>query len=282
MIESSNLVVLTPAIFENLDPIWMLTHTANRFGVPLRPYGMGGIYRGWVDIKIHRLLSECDRAIYDGFTHVLYMDGRDTIWLSPFDEVVEKYNRYGSPPMLMSAQPTVFESYREYYNLALYPTRESLGHPFNLPASPLFMGDAKYIGDCMRWMLGQSWDGVMPDDDPAWWRRFDNERQEELRERRIVFDHNCEIFQNCGELIDGESQWDFALQIKYENEDKSGPLRVRNCKTKSWPCIAHFDSGYSHAYSGKWYMLEEFWKAFGYEEVRPPWERNPPSMKLSV
>lgn len=277
-ISRDKIIVLTPAIFDNLDPIWMLTHTANRFHVPLRPYGCepGAVYKGWVDMKVHRLLAECEKALANGYTHVLYMDGRDTMWVGEFDEVLRKYDEvYDNACMVMSTQPTVFESYREYYNLELYPTREELGHPFVYPASPLFMGEAAYIGGCLKWML-ENWkysDGVvrMPDDDPAWWRRFDSECRDELSSGRIVYDHNCEIFQNAGEPVDGKSQWDGVLYIGVRDTN-AHVMRVHNTMTNAWPCILHFDGGYSHALYGKWDRLEAFWNVFGHMDVRPPWE----------
>jgi hypothetical protein len=256
-----NIRVITPALFQDLRPIWMLTHTAERFNVPLWPYGMGGTYAGWIDVKVHRILAECDKLMAAGYSHLLYMDGRDTMLMSTIEEVLEKYERiYGAPPMLMSAQPEIFMSYEKYYNLDLYPTAEELGHPYCYPGSPLYMGEVSYIRDCLLWMLGQNWDGQMPDDDPAWWRRFDNERQDELQSGRIKFDHGCEIFQNSGWRIGS----DLAI--------KEG--RVFNTLTHSWPVVIHWDGGYSHHLSGKWQALQQYWKALGYGDVLPPWDRK--------
>lgn len=274
MIDRSKIMVLTPALFDNLDPIWMLVHTAQVHNVPLRPYGCepGVVYRGWIDVKVHRLLAELDKLEQEGFTHMLYMDGRDTMWVGPFDEVLEKYERYGNPKLLMSCQPTVFESYREYYNLDLYPTKEQVGE-FNLPASPLFMGEVQYIAACLQYMLRWPDVATMPDDDPAWWRRFDNEQHEELKNGHIVYDHKCMIFQNAGELVQGKSQWEHVLKFETPSNGKL-QRRLYNTLTYKHPCVLHFDGGYSHALYGKWDRLERFWKIFGYQEVRPPWEKK--------
>jgi hypothetical protein len=265
MLTRDDIRVITPAVFPDLAPLWMLRHTAARFNVPLWPYGMGGTYRGWISIKVHQIIEECDKLSEAGFSHLLYMDGRDTMLMGTIEEVLEKYAAYGSPPLLMSAQPEIFMSYEKYYNLKLYPTAEALGHPYCYPGSPLYMGEVHYIKDCLSWMLNQGWDGSMPDDDPAWWRRFDNERQDELKSGRIKFDHECEIFQNAGWRIGS----DLAIC-----ETHRGIIRVLNRLTETWPVILHFDGGYSHALMGKWESLEPYWKQLGYGDIRPPWEEK--------
>lgn len=268
-----DIAAITPALFEDLKPLWMMMETCQRFNIPIHPYGLGETYAGWVKIKVHMIIEVCDVLMSAGKSHVIYTDGRDAFYLSPIEEILEKYQDfYGAPELLQSTEAGIFESYASYYDLSLYPTSESKGHPYVWPGSCAFIGEVQFIQYQLQWMVNQ-WskeDPQMPDDDPAWWRRWDHEHAWELRDGNVKFDWDCQIFQNCGNQINGQSQFEEALKV---DERDGGGRRVYNRLTGSWPCVLHFNGGASDALKGKYRDgedIKKIWLELGYED-NPPW-----------
>jgi len=126
--------------------------------------------------------------------------------------------------------------------------------------------EAKALADALGWMqqhyhLGEPSDPQgLPDDDPPWWCEYMR-----AHPGAVKFDHDCSIFMNAGSELNGAALWGYALVIH-----KNG--RPWNVLTGEYPCIFHFNGGYSHSEHGKWPQLEPYWKACGYTE-RPPWEK---------
>ena len=253
MITAKDITVSVPALFPNLDPIWMMKVTTDRFGYNLRPYGIGATYNGWVDIKLYRLLEEARTC---PTSHILYTDARDAWFLAGPEEVAEKYNALGCPPLILSAQSDIFGTYAAWYEGLPW----DMSKKFRYIGTPGMLCEAAALAEALDWMLKRratgDW-GEMHDDDPPWWCNFIRERPGELK-----LDHDCAIFMNAGSKID-EGMWENVLKIQ--------DGRVFNTLTKSLPCVLHFNGGYSHAQFGKWEQLEPYWTALGNTE-RPPWE----------
>jgi len=259
VITAKDITVVVPAVFENLDPIWMMTASAAQFGIPLSPYGMGGVYNGWTDIKIYKLR---DLAANCPTSHIMYTDARDAWFLAGLEEVADKYNAMGCPPILLSAQCDIFGTYIDWYQGLPW----DMSKVFRYVGTPGQLCEAKALADALTWLqnryhLGHDYgSGGLPDDDPPWWCEF-------MRGNpgAVTFDTECAIFMNAGSRpAEGEMFGD-VLEIR--------PPRLYNKITGQWPCLFHFNGGYSHAMYGKWEQLEPFWKAFGFTQ-RPPWEKR--------
>jgi hypothetical protein len=80
------------------------------------------------------------------------------------------------------------------------------------------------------------------------------------RPGELTIDHNCEIFMNCTEAMK-------YLAVVYPQQ------RIVNGATNSWPCLLHFNGGYTDQKTGKWYRMKEMWRRLGYLD-NPPWERQ--------
>lgn len=250
MVHPEDITVVTPCLFPDPRPIWMLAHTCERFGIPLHPYGLGETYAGWVKIKID-MLREVAAACPT--SHILYTDGRDAWFLAGLGEVADKYNALGAPPLMLSAQVDIFGSYAASYEGI--PWR--MDKLFRYTGTPGQLCEAKALAEALGWMQGRLVDwGQMPDDDPEWWNNFQRERPGDL-----AFDHDCSIFLNAGSGLAGGSVWDHCVI-----EDG----RVHCLLTDSWPCIVHYNGGSSHWLKGKWDSLQKPWRALGYT-VNPPW-----------
>ncbi len=257
MIQGKDITVAVSCLFPDTRPIWMMESTLKKFGYQYTPYGIGQQYRGWIDIKVQKLREE---ALKCPTSHILYSDARDAWFLAGPEEVADKYNSMGAPPLLLSAQPDIFGSYAKWYEGIPW----DMSKVFRYVGTPGQLCEAKALAEALGWMQDHYHIGDdtvdpqgLPDDDPAWWIEFMRARPGELK-----FDHECAIFMNAGSPMT-EGMWENVLEI----EDG----RLHNKFTDSWPCLIHFNGGSSDALKGKWESLETFWKAFGNTQ-RPPWE----------
>lgn len=245
MITKSDITVSTACLYQNTEPIWMFMHTCRRFSIEPRFYGLGDTYSGWVDIMLARLMEEARTC---PTSHILYTDSRDAFFLAGLDEVVEKYNSMGCPPLLISSDCEGFSVYQSWYDKVPW----DFARPFPYFQVGGKLCEAQALYEAISWMFERQktgdW-GEMPGDNPPWWCNFMAERPGEMS-----IDHNCEIFQTCTTN---------ALEV----EDG----RIRNLATNSLPCILHFNGGYTDHVTGKWYRMESMWRELGYTE-NPPWE----------
>jgi hypothetical protein len=256
VIDASDITVSVPCLFESRDPIWLMDTTCKRFEYQLRPYGMGGTYAGWIDMKVNRLREQ---ALSCPTSHILYSDARDAWFLAPPTEVADKYNYIGCPPILLSAQCDVFESYGKWYE----GIKWNMNKVFRYIGTPGQLCEAKALADALGWMqehyhVGEDENGL-PDDDPAWWLEYIR-----AHPGTVTLDTDCRIFMNAGSYH-ADGMWENILEIK--------DARVHNKYTGQWPCVLHFNGGSSDALKGKWPDLEPFWRKLGYTQ-RPPWENK--------
>lgn len=247
MILASDITVSTPGLYPNLEPLWMFRVTCRRFAINPQYYALGETYSGWVDIMLTKLMEAARNC---PTSHILYTDSRDAFFLAGMGEVVAKYNAMGCPPLLISADTQGFPGYEKWYDKI--PWDKSKAFPYFQVGGKLC--EAKALYEAIRWMFERArsgdW-GEIIGDNPPWWCNFMAECPGEL-----IIDHECQIFQNCTTcmehlvIVDG---------------------RVFNKLTQSWPCILHFNGGYTDQVTGKWYAMEETWRKLGYTE-NPPWE----------
>lgn len=262
MITAKDITVSVPCVFPNERPIWMLRTTADQFGYSLRPYGLGETYAGWVDIKINKLRVEAETC---PTSHLLYTDARDAFFLAGPEEVAEKYNAMGAPPLLLSAQCDVFGSYAESYEGVAWDETQV----FRYVGTPGMLCEAKALATALEFMQTMITNRVWPmiDDDPPHWNRYMKTYPGE-----VALDTDCSIFMNAGSHIEG-GMWGRVLTIESTDMLSGLPLnRVANHITKTLPCVLHFNGGSSHHLTGKWQDIKPYWQAVGHREL-PPWER---------
>lgn len=249
-IEKSDITVSISCVYKNTDPIWMMKRTCDRFGITPRLYGLGDIYGGWVDIMLRRLMEEAHTC---PTSHMLYTDGGDAFFLAGLDEVTEKYNAMRCPPLLIGADVDGFSTYQEWYDKVAWDQSK----PFKYFQVGGMLCEAKALYEAIRWMYEREgsgdW-GHVPGDNPPWWCNFMAERPGELS-----IDHDCQIFQNCTNVME------------YLRPYLTDFLRLKNEITKSLPCILHFQGGYTDQKIGKWPTIRPIWRVLGYTE-NPPWE----------
>ena len=207
--------VVTTAIYTNRDRIHYLDDSCRKHGIELTPFGIGGIYYGWVRTLMDVTLPGIESV---DATHILCVDGIDSLIVAPMDEIISKYEALGSPSCLMSTERNMFPNCRE---------AELFGDSvWRFPNGGNFMGDKQYILD-------------------MWRRLYPKYPQESAYQGWIInewpieglkLDTGCSVFQTM----------DIAPE---ETGIHNG--RLMNRVTLSQPCVLHFAGGYVDQKTGR-------------------------------
>ncbi len=236
-----NLAILVPAVFPSEEiarkKLWIFIESAKKAmslrQYPVLPYGIGTTqfpgYRAMcLDMQLDylkKLRDDWFKAPELGvphYSHVIMTDAWDAFFTGPIDEIIAKYERLGSPPVLCSAfhqLANVSDAEKDYPgcfdpNLYYrYPNRG--GYIAEIPAmieafEQMLRALPDTGDDCFAWYLGWK---------EGWFRP--------------ALDSNCEIFQ----VSDHE--------CTVENG------RLLNTHTQSNPCILHLSGGYTDPETGK-------------------------------
>jgi len=231
------LMVLTAAVWPTediaFDKLWIFIESCAKFGIAPHLYGIGHSFPGYISMKLDMQL---DYLIDKGsdFTHVLYTDSWDAIFTAPLDEIIEKYQDLGSPPILSSAyldlgNESNMEKYSGCFQEGLvYRYPNVGGHLSEIPAIiDAFTKMNRNTGDdCFSWY--DAWK-------EGWFRP--------------QLDSGCEIFQ----VTDENTEVDEGIE----------GLGFRNTVTESYPCILHLCGGYTDPDTGKDDRLEPWAKELG-------------------
>jgi hypothetical protein len=116
-----DILVLAPAFYPSVAPVWRLCESAAAHNIPLRLYGVGEPYKGWVDVQITRLWQELEHATEEYF---LYTDAIDAFFVAGLDEIWQKYDGMGRPSVLFPWEPSGLNAggvigQREYFLKAM-------------------------------------------------------------------------------------------------------------------------------------------------------------------
>ncbi len=239
-----NLSVITACMFSTPKPIKTLQESCDKFGINLKPYGLGTTYTDWPDIKISKMLEAMSREKEEGATHVLYTDGRDSFFLTGLQEIESKYKRMGSPPVLMAAETQCYP--RNWLSEFFY----NPGHHYRWPGSGQFMGHVDALINDWQWLKKKFMSDPGEDQNEQGWM------VQALADGDLTWtlDTDCEIFQSAG---NGDVSLNGELEIR---EADMGRRRVYNTVTGSWPCALHLNGGYSNPETGKDEFLLPAWR----------------------
>lgn len=94
--------VITPCLAPTRDFIRLLDESATRSGIDLIPHGIGRQFSDWRTMLVAETIPEMRRLSSD-YSHVLYVDGRDSLFVAPLSEIVAKYKLGGSPRCVISS-----------------------------------------------------------------------------------------------------------------------------------------------------------------------------------
>lgn len=97
------LVVTCPALYPTRERIHFLDDSARRFGIELRPHGLGQQFVDWRHMLMEHTLPAFREFAREGATHVLYVDGCDSLFIDSQEAILARYHSYGAPHWFMSA-----------------------------------------------------------------------------------------------------------------------------------------------------------------------------------
>lgn len=219
------LAVITCCAYQNRRMIHFLEESCAKQEIPLIPYAVGEIFQGWSHMMYAMTIPELRMLRADGHTHFLAVDGVDTIIVSCLEEIVGKYERYGSPPCLMSAECEMYPAGGQ--DLFVGDTR------WKYLNAGCYIAEIDYFVDLIeRLHAKHSEEGNYQ----AWFVR-------EWPIEGVALDVNCKIFQS----MPGD------LNYKIENG------RLFNLETMTVPCILHFRGGYVDPHLGRDERMQPVW-----------------------
>ncbi len=153
------LAFLATCYYPDAAPIWMLEATARKQGIDLQTYGMGEAAGSWTRMKVEGVLGELPRLREAGFTHVLYTDGRDSLFARGPWHIDLRYELAGAPPCLMSAQRDCWPPREEAAEI-----QRLLG---GFPSAGQWMAEIHWLELRWSWMQ-RVYAGLLGENDQAW------------------------------------------------------------------------------------------------------------------
>lgn len=224
------LLVLACAVFPDestaRQKLWIFLKSCEKYGAQPAMYGIGDRFPGYRAMCLDMQLAHLKTVT--GYSHVLFTDSWDAFFCAPLTEIISKYERLGSPPILTSA----YTGFADNSAPAGFDDSIRLRYPHRGG----YIAEIPAIIDAFERML------QLPNqtgDDSFNWRDSWLEGW-----FRPMLDSNCEIFQvtdeNCvtGLKRFGDGVHDLAL-------------RLFNSSTHSAPCILHLSGGYTSPETGK-------------------------------
>lgn len=172
--------------------LWMLRKSAEHFHIPLQLYGVGQGFVDWTQVKYWGLMDKLRTLQAEHYSHVLYTDAVDSMFVGSMARMEAHYALYDCPPLLMSGERNCWP------DQTLAPLFEAnFMLPFAYPCAGQFMGDIGYILD--RWPKLQQYEADYGPNDQAWIQQgYDDGLLDEMQ-----IDDHCLVFQN----MNGEKEW---------------------------------------------------------------------------
>ena len=210
------LAVITPCLYPSQERIHLLLESAYRNNVKLIPYGVGCQFVDWKNMMMEHTIPAMMRREREGCTHVLYVDGIDSIFVSGIEEIVAKYERLGSPSCLMSGDPD-----RPHFNTFGFLGRK----PWAYLNAGGFIGKISHFVPIAEFLAQKYSDDA---DYQNWFIR-------EWPIEGFSLDYDCSIFQSMN------------------GEPYLRPIgnRLFNAVTGTVPSILHFRGGYCDPETGR-------------------------------
>lgn len=224
-----NLAFITPA-FGNDGPeqCSLLIQSAERVGMDLRLYGVGQQYPGHTEGKFKGAIEECKRLKDAGYTHVVYMDGFDTLIMRGAAHIATAYKMLAEPPILFAGEENCWPYADRFIE---YPRSET---PWRFLNGGAWMGELGYLVERLPLALQQP--------------QYDSDDQGMLTQAYLslafpnaMIDHWCRVFQTMA-----GSHAQRVRPVPWQGH-------ALNDYTGTYPCILH--------YNGRSGGREEMWHA---------------------
>ncbi len=210
-----NLAVITPCLYPDTARIHYLIDSCAKHNVSLSFHGRGEVFGGWSAMLMRYTLPHMRSLAEQGYSHVLFVDAIDSLFVAGINEIAAKYERLcGDHSTLISgdSDPTPRGVYID-------------------PGPWKYLNGGGYITPIAPWVcMIENLHELYPEEGnyQVWL-----EKHWPLPDSYV--DYDCKIFQP----MDGNPA---VMPV-------GG--RVLNALTGSWPCILHFRGGYCDPVTGR-------------------------------
>lgn len=203
---------------------WLYLASCRKFGVTPQFYGpKTDRYEGGAGMRIYGLL-EYLKTLKGEYTHVLVSHLWDVMFTEPLGDIVSKYERFGSPPLLMGAakqdisdlHPPESDRY-----LPMFDRKQTYWYP----GWSMYLAEIPYIIDRFEQLPKGLHNDCVP---------FLDAFESKLMEP--VYDRQCDIFMT---VVDKLTELDVV------------DGRARNTLTGATPALIHFLLGDAEQETGK-------------------------------
>lgn len=213
------IAVITCCLYPDVSRIHYLTDSCQRQGIDLLCHGVGKGFYGWSEAFRHHTVPHV-KELKDDYTHILYIDGSDCIFVSGLNEILRKYEDIGSPACLMAAETNLYPD--------LGPEVASRfkddGFPWRFLNAGTYISEIPYFIELCDRLKDVKTDG----NHQEWF-------VSEWPIEGMQVDTECKIFQTMN----------YVSPLEVKN------TRVINNLTGSSPPILHFLGGYSDPKNGR-------------------------------
>jgi len=222
------LATVCPCMYPDTKMIHYLMESCAKQGIELKPHGLGVVFGGWARHFISDTVPAVQDLKREGYTHILYTDGMDSIIIAPEEEIIWKYEAAGSPACLMSSDCECFPPIPDA------DKRFTAAEPWRYVNAGGFIAEIDYFVAMVKYLAPR-----YPDEGnhQAWF-------VQDWPIPGLVLDHKCSIFQP----MDGSNK-----TIVIEN-------RIVSVFSGEWPCVLHFRGGYSDPVTGRDFKIEPVWR----------------------
>jgi hypothetical protein len=146
------LAFIAPAFGPNgVEQCALLVKSAEHVGIPLRLYGVGVPYASHTESKFRGAIEECRKLKDEGYSHVLYTDGFDALFLRGEVDIIAAYMEFGAPEWMLSAETNCWP----------YPERsseyEETESPYKYLNAGGWIGRIDYLLKCAPVVLAQTY-----------------------------------------------------------------------------------------------------------------------------
>jgi hypothetical protein len=128
---------------------WLYLASAKHFGIEPQLYGIGAYtyYPGEVPMRLDGQIDYLKRVGGD-YTHVLFTDAWDVLFADPLHVIINKYEKFGSPPCLIGGTKQCLNSWpRDKYDQYFDLTKQC-----RYPTTAMYIAEIPYIIDCFTRM----------------------------------------------------------------------------------------------------------------------------------
>lgn len=200
------------------DKLRRLRASCEKFEIILNVYGRGEFF-SFYDSKIDALGRYLNRFKGE-YTHALFTDAADSFFLQDLQTIIEKYEKMGSPKLLLSAEKACYP-----FSELVSKFPDNVG-PYRFLNAGGFIGEIQHILDTISKL--KSYYYLNNNDNAHWMMGYSEGRID------IHMDHQCEIFQTMSDV-------EFGKDIVFAYKKGSMKAKIFNHETQTFPSIIHFN-----------------------------------------